>query len=92
MTYPSRQDPHNPLGACGLKILPILEYQWLTGRMQHSCPHEGLHRPWERAPFVIANGPEMTTIEVVVHNAERLHGGIHGCRPDKTEATPTQLT
>src|SRR6266536_2012694 len=43
--HPSRKNSQNPLGALGLKILPLLQHQWLTRGMQHRRAHEGSNYP-----------------------------------------------
>ncbi len=45
VAHPSRKNSQNPLGALGLKILPLLQHQWLTRGMQHRRAHEGSNYP-----------------------------------------------
>lgn len=45
VAHPSRKNSQNPLGALGLKILPLLRHQWLTRGMQHRRAREGSNYP-----------------------------------------------
>jgi hypothetical protein len=67
VAHPSRKNPQNPLGALGLKILPLLRHQWLTRGMQHRRAHEGSNYP---AP--LPDGQSLETATGERHPAGRL--------------------